>query len=443
MRTSARAPSGRGEGARNSLAILAFTAVTNLADGALKITLPLLGAGLTSSPLAVATLSAVLMLPTLLLSLHIGVLVDRYDRRALLWLSNAARVASLGTLLVCALAGPVGLPALYGIGFVLGVADVVAATAVSALVPAVIPKSGWERTNAWVAGTETVAQEFCGPVVGGLLVAAGTSAALGAGAGAYVLASLTLLLLVGGAGRPARSGTATAGVTRQIVEGVTFLWRRPALRLTSVALTVLCACWGAWLALMPLIATHQLGLAPQEYGMLLSALGVGGLAGAAAVTPLNRLFGRRRVMFADLVGTFAMVVLPLLTAEPWLIAAAAFAGGFGGVLWSVNARTIGQYLVPDEMRGRYSATARVLTFGAIPVGAALAGALGELLGPRAALGLFAVPVALLVAPFLRTLTAGELARIFAQPKDAPRSRPAGPAAGDPAGTPAAAPPKPR
>ncbi|MFC7309267.1 MFS transporter [Streptomyces monticola] len=414
MRTSARSRPGHGEGGRNGLAILVFTAVTNLADGALKVTLPLLGAGLSTSPLAVASLSSVLLLPTLLLSLHIGVLVDRYDRRALLWLSNVARVGSLGALLACSLTGTLSLPVLYGLGFVLGVADVVAATAVSALIPSVIPKSGWEKTNAWVAGVETVAQEFCGPVVGGLLVAAGASAAAGANGAAYVFASLTLLLLAGGAGRPPRTGTGTApvGMTRQIVEGVTFLWRRPVLRFTSVALTVLCACWGAWMALMPLIATRQLGLAPQEYGMLLSALGVGGLAGAAAVAPLNRLFGRRWVMFADLVGTFAMVAVPLLTAQPWLIAAAAFAGGFGGVLWSVNARTISQHLVPDELRGRYAATARVFTFGAVPVGAALAGALGELLGPRAALGLLAVPVALLVVPFLRILTPGQLALIF-------------------------------
>ncbi|MEW1761987.1 MFS transporter [Streptomyces cyaneofuscatus] len=411
MRSSPKADSDRGD-RRNGLAILVFTAVTNLADGALKVTLPLLAAGLTSSPLAVGTLSAMLMLPTLLLSLHIGVLVDRYDRRALLWLSNVVRVGSLGVLLTCALTGALSLPMLCVFGFVLGIADVVAATAVSALIPSVIPKSGWEKTNAWVAGIETVAQEFCGPVVGGLLVAVGASAAVGASGAAYVLAALTLVLLAGGAGRPPRSGAVQKGVTRQIVEGVSFLWRHRMLRLTSLALTVLCACWGAWLALMPLIATRDLGLGPEEYGVLLSALGVGGLVGAAAVSWLNRLFDRRWVMFADLIGTFAMMAVPLLTANKWFIGAAAFAGGVGGVLWSVNARTISQHLVPDEMRGRYSATARVFTFGAIPVGAALAGVLGELFGPRVALGLLAVPVLLLVVPFLRTMTPSALGEIF-------------------------------
>ncbi|MFM9368721.1 MFS transporter [Streptomyces sp. Da 82-17] len=406
----------------NALAVLAFTAVTNLADGVLKVVIPLMGAGLTSSPMALSTLSVMLMLPTLLLSFHVGVLVDRYDRRTLLLLSNAVRVGCLGALLAYALSGTASLPVLYGLGFVLGVADVTAATAISALIPAVVPKSGWERTNAWVTGIETVAQEFCGPVVGGLLVATGTSVAVGTTGAAYVFAALTVLVLAGST-RPPRSGAHTEPVRRQIVEGLQFLWRQRTLRLTSTVLTVLCACWGAWLALMPVIAVHELRLSSEEYGLLLSLLGVGGLAGAACVAWLNRLGNRRWVMFSDLVGTFAMVAAPLLTDAVWLLGAAAFAGGFGGVLWSVNARTISQYLVPDGMRGRFSATARVFSLGAMPVGAAVAGGLGELIGPRAALALFAPPIALLVVPFLRTLTPRLLDEIFTDLGRAPDSEP--------------------
>ncbi|MFD8194729.1 MFS transporter [Streptomyces wuyuanensis] len=398
----------------NSLAILVFTAVTNLADGVLKVVIPLMGASLTASPMALSTLSVMLMLPTLLLSFHVGVLVDRYDRRSLLLLSNVVRISCLGALLAYALSASATLPVLYTLGFVLGVADVVAATAISALIPSVIPKSGWERTNAWVTGIETVAQEFCGPVVGGLLVAAGTSAAVGTTGAAYVFAALTVLFLAGSA-KAKRSAAKAEPVRKQIVEGLQYLWRQPTLRLTSTVLTVLCACWGAWLALMPLIAVHDMRLSSEAYGVLLSLLGVGGLAGAAGVAWLNRLANRRWVMFSDFVGTFAMVAAPLLTSNIWAIGAAAFAGGFGGVLWSVNARTISQYLVPDHMRGRFSATARVFSLGAMPVGAALAGALGELIGPRWALALFAPPIALLVVPFLKTLTPKVLDEIFTDP----------------------------
>ncbi|MFJ9800017.1 MFS transporter [Streptomyces wuyuanensis] len=398
----------------NSLAILVFTAVTNLADGVLKVVIPLMGASLTASPMALSTLSVMLMLPTLLLSFHVGVLVDRYDRRSLLLLSNVVRISCLGALLAYALSASATLPVLYTLGFVLGVADVVAATAISALIPSVIPKSGWERTNAWVTGIETVAQEFCGPVVGGLLVAAGTSAAVGTTGAAYVFAALTVLFLAGSA-KAKRSATKAEPVRKQIVEGLQYLWRQPTLRLTSTVLTVLCACWGAWLALMPLIAVHDMRLSSEAYGVLLSLLGVGGLAGAAGVAWLNRLANRRWVMFSDFVGTFAMVAAPLLTSNIWAIGAAAFAGGFGGVLWSVNARTISQYLVPDHMRGRFSATARIFSLGAMPVGAALAGALGELIGPRWALALFAPPIALLVVPFLKTLTPKVLDEIFTDP----------------------------
>ncbi|QKV90916.1 hypothetical protein HUT19_03505 [Streptomyces sp. NA02950] len=52
-----------------------------------------------------------------------------------------------------------------------------------------------------------------------------------------------------------------------------------------------------------------------------------------------------------------MMAVPALTTELWpvMVAGAAFAGGMGGALWAVNARTSGQRLVPDQRLGRYNA----------------------------------------------------------------------------------------
>ncbi|KVU47677.1 transporter [Burkholderia ubonensis] len=393
---------------RNTLVLVVFTALTNLADGVTKVALPLMATALTQSPLQISGVSLTLTLPWLLVALHVGVLVDRADRRVLLWLANGMRLAAIAVLVLLSLSNGITLPVLYIGGLTLGIAEVIALTSAAALVPDAVAPAGRERANAWVAGAETVCNEFCGPLVGGLLVAAGTALALGAVASAYLIGVLVLCFLVGRFRVVHAPDAPREPVHRQIAEGLHYLWREPILRLMAVTLTVLCACWGAWLAVMPLFATKVMGLDARGYGVMLSALGIGGFAGALSVTTLNRWFGRRTVMFVDLLGTLAMMAMPVATINLWAVAASAFAGGLGGTLWSVNSRTISQALVPGALFGRYNAAARLFSWGAMPVGAGLGGVLAELFGLRVAFAGFAVATLLLIAPFLRIATPAAL-----------------------------------
>ncbi|WP_080409274.1 MFS transporter [Burkholderia ubonensis] len=388
--------------------LVVFTALTNLADGVTKVALPLMATALTQSPLQISGVSLTLTLPWLLVALHVGVLVDRADRRVLLWLANGMRLAAIAVLVLLSLSNGITLPVLYIGGLTLGIAEVIALTSAAALVPDAVAPAGRERANAWVAGAETVCNEFCGPLVGGLLVASGTALALGTVASAYLIGVLVLCFLVGRFRVVHAPDAPREPVHRQITEGLHYLWREPILHLMAVTLTVLCACWGAWLAVMPLFATKVMGLDARGYGVMLSALGIGGFVGALSVTTLNRWFGRRTVMFVDLLGTLAMMAMPVATINLWAVAASAFAGGLGGTLWSVNSRTISQALVPGALFGRYNAAARLFSWGAMPVGAGLGGVLAELFGLRVAFAGFAVATLLLIVPFLRIATPAAL-----------------------------------
>ncbi|MGW9214324.1 MFS transporter [Embleya sp. NPDC055664] len=422
------APREGGPRARNTAVLVAFTVVTNLADGITKIVLPVLAARATDSPALVTLVSLALSLPWLLVALHVGVLVDRVDRRRLLWLAGGLRLMAIGGLLAIVLAGEAGIVVLGLGGLVLGVAEVIALTSTAALVPVIVPRADRERANALITGAETAANEFAGPFVGGLLLAAGTGLALGATWVAYLAASLLLLLLtgrfraVGRAGVEGEGGSggsdgldAPATVNAQIAEGLRYLWGHRLLRTMTLILTVLFASWGAWLALMPLVAHDTMQMSAREYGVVLSALGVGGLLGAVLVGRLNRLLGHRRVMLADLIATIVMMAVPAVTTAMWAIAGAAFVGGLGGTLWSVNARLIAQNLVPEHMMGRYSGAARLLGWGAIPVGAGLIGVLAEWFGVRAAFLAFAVAAAATIPPYLRVVTDARLAPAFRVP----------------------------
>lgn len=390
---------------RNEWLLIAFTGTTNTADAIMRVALPLLATRFTNSPALVAAVSIMLTLPWLLTALHVGVLVDRGNRRSLMAGAEFARMVSIGVMALAVLFDVGGLPVIYVVALVLGVAEVVAQLSAASIIPAAVPRPRWQTVNARLTGTEYVSFSFVGAPIGGFLVAAGFAVALGATGAAYLIGALLLTMLIGNfkptstkERRPARE---------EIKEGLRFLLGHPLLRSMALLITVMSGCWSAWYALIPIYATGPLGLTAQQYGFLLTCLGAGGVIGTVLVGPVNRLIGRRWSMFVDLVGTALMVGIPaLLPSAPgsaWPIGVSAFAAGIGGTMWTVNSRVITQSLVPDEMLGRFNAASRLISWGMLPVAAAIAGGLAQLFGYRVAFGLFAVLCVFLVYLFLRVI----------------------------------------
>lgn len=400
---------------RNTWVLTAFTAITNLADGVTKVALPLMATTLTASPVVVSGVLVALTLPWLLAALHVGVLVDRADRRKLLGVANAMRIAAILGLLVAIATDVVNVPMLYAAALLLGVAEVIALTSAAAMIPDAVAPAGLERANVWVTAAETVCNEFAGPFLGGSLVAVSIMATLGASIGCYLIALAIPPLLVGHFRVTKRIGGPFSSVNKQAIEGVRFLWRQRLLRTQVLTVSILITCWAAWFAIMPLVATRRWGLSPTGYGVLVGVQGFGGIVGAVGAPVANRLFGRRWVMFVTIFFNCSMVSVPAVVANVWAVGAAAFLGGLGGTLWVVNTRIIGRTLVSADLMGRYNAVGRLFAWGSIPLGSALAGVLAQLFGYRLALGAFAVvTTAAVIVPFLRIFTREAIADIEAR-----------------------------
>ncbi|WP_233512266.1 MFS transporter [Micromonospora deserti] len=403
-----------------------FTGTTNLADAVARIALPLLAAQVSRSPIVVTAVAAIMSLPWLVAALHIGVFVDRMDRRALLMAAEIARLVSVGALLVGVLVARPTLPLIYLAALVIGLADVVAGLAGVSIVPSAVPKRRWETANARITALEYLFNGFVGQPIGGFLVAIGFGLALGVTGFAYAAGAVLLLLLVGTF--KVASTTRRNSVNDDIREGLRFLWRHRLLRTMALLIAIMAGCWAAWLALIPVYAVGgPLGLDERQYGFLLTCLGAGGVLGTVIVGRLNRWLGRRWCMFTDVIGAFALVATPaLLPARPssaWLIGAAAFVAGAGGTMWTVNARFITQSLVPADMLGRYSAASRLVAWGMTPLAAILGGLLAEVFSYQVAFGTFAVLCVLLIYPFFKVVTPGRMAEVDGTPGDQPVGAP--------------------
>jgi MFS family permease len=397
---------------RNEWLLISFTGTTNTADAVMRVALPLLATTITDSPALIAAVAIMLTLPWLVTALHIGVLVDRKNRRSLMVGAEFGRMASIAVVLVAVATGTVNLPLIFAVALALGVAEVVAQLSAMSIIPTAAPKSRWQTLNARLTATEYVTFSFVGAPIGGFLVAVGFAAAFGTTGAVYLVGALLLTMLVGDFA--VRSGKERRPARAEIREGLTFLWQHRLLRTMAGLITVMSGCWAGWYAIIPAYAVGgPLDLSPGEYGFLLTSLGAGGVLGTVLVGPVNRLIGRRWAMFADIVGTVLMVGVPaLLPARPssaWLVGAAAFVAGVGGTMWTVNSRVISQSLVPNELLGRFGAASRLMSWGMLPVSAAIAGGLAQLFGFRVAFGFFAIACLLLIYPFLRVVTAEMIA----------------------------------
>ena len=381
----------------------AGSAFGDLADGLFKVALPLLVASLTSSPLLVAGVVFVLRLPWLIFGLLAGVLVDRLDRQKLIAAANSLRVASLLALSLLLIFNMLSLAAIYVLALILGVAETLADTAATSLLPLVMPASGLEKANARLVGAQTVMNEFIGPVLGGALMALGFVFTLATSSSLYLVALVAILLLRGKF--QVRRETKT-GLKADLKEGLIYLWHHKLIRTLTIMVGVMNLCWSAWSSVLVLyvVTPGPGGLNPFGYGLLLTVIGIGGLAGSFLVMPVQRKFGSRWAIGADIIGTFTMGAVPLLTASPWWIGAAALVGGAGATMWSVTVASLRQRIVPDHLMGRVASASRLVGFGALSIGSLMAGIVAQLVGVQVVFGLTALLTALLVWPFFRDIT---------------------------------------
>lgn len=405
-------------GARNFMALWAGVAVTNLADGVVKLTLPLVAISMTDSPALVAGITLANSLPWLLFSLLAGVLADRVDRRRLIMTTTATRALVLAALVGGILADMLPLAGLYAGALLLGTAEVFADTTRMSVVPMVVPRNRMESAFAKLTATETVANEFIGPPLGGLLAAAGLAVALGAGGVGYAGALLALAIMSGHyrSNRYTRSATGAFSLRADIWEGIQYVWRERVLRTLLLVAGAASGIWAAWMAVIVVyaVAPGPLDLSRSEYGLLIGALGVGGVVGASAAPTLTRRLGRQVVLATSMACFAVLLAAPAISSSPRLIAATTLLGGAGSGAWNVTYSSLRALVVPDEMMGRYSGVSRLTSWGSMPLGALVAGFTAELISVRAVFWGGAALCVLVLAATLRTVTSPEFRRVEAR-----------------------------
>jgi len=364
--------------------LIASSALSNLADGMLQITLPLVTLGITRNPGSFAAVTFVQRLPWLLFALHAGALADRLDRRRTMALVNLGRTALLAAFAVVVAGGAEQLWTLYLVAFVLGVGETLFDTAAQSILPAIVAdKEQLSKANGQLTAVERITNQFIGPTLGALVAAVTLAASLGASSAAYALAGVALLTLTGQF-RAVRSGP-TSRITVDIAEGVRYLAHHPLLRALAICVGVSNLASTMMFAIFPLYAIEPgaVGVSKVGYALLLTTLSAGTLVGSLFAHRTERVLGIRRALLLAAASFPMFSLMPAITDSwPWL-AVGFFAGALLSGGWNVITVSLRQRIVPDELLGRVNAGYRLLAWGTMPIGALLAGFTASQYGLRA------------------------------------------------------------
>lgn len=385
---------------RNFRLLLVGTTLSNAGQWIQQVTLGWLIFDMTGSGTALGTINLMRSISTVGLAPFSGAVIDRFPRRNLMIATNTWLLTiSLGMSAVL-FAGAERPWQLYVFALLGGLAQVIDMPLRQTIVFVLVPRHLAANALALVQTAWSVMRSL-GPIIGGLLI-------LWFGAGGNFLLQATAYGLIAfntlRIQFPPHQAPATRRpVLQNIKDGLAYVaadrvtrtfmimgWIMPLLIIPN------------FMALPPIYARNVFGGGPQVLGLLLSAVGVGGILGGLFTASLGRFERRGLVQLIALVCVSLSLIgfalsRSLLAAFPLLM----LAGCFENIFLTGN-QTMLQLSIPDQLRGRVTSLTS-LSAGLSPVGAMFAGAGSDVVGPQEVtiiLSALAIAVAVLVFLFV-------------------------------------------
>ena len=359
--------------------------VSTMGTASSYIVYPLLILALTDSPEAAGIAGALRTAPYVILSLPVGALIDRWDRRKAMIYTDVGRLFAVATIPAAMFFDALTLWHIYTVVLVEGSLFVVFNIAEVAVLPRVVPRDqlpeATAQNEAGFGGAHIV-----GPSFGTFLYQTfGRWVPFGSQVIAYAV-SIASLIAIRTDFRVA-AAPMHRDLGKEIADGMRWLWGKPVIRYMAF-LTGGYNLVNAAAPLLLIVLGKQLGASDAEVGMIFSIGGTGGIVGSIIGGGIQRRFTFGQVITALVWLNAALFAMYAIAPSIWLVAAISAAIFICMPIYNVVQFSYRVALIPDELQGRVNSTFRLLAFGFMPVGAALAGTLIERAGVIPALVVF-------------------------------------------------------
>ena len=356
------------------------SAISNIGDGMNVAALPLLAYSLTDDARIVSLVSFASFIPWFLLSLPVGVYVDRFDRKRLMVAANSIRAGIFGIIAVATWLDSLSIEVLLAFLLVVGCCEVIFDSSSQALLPAVVDSEQLPRANGFLYATEVVANGFIGLPFGAWLWVAAVGIPFGVNAAALALAAI-LIASIRGTESP-RHVSETAFLP-ELREGLTWLWNHRLLKTLAILLgiTNMSSQFGG--AIFVKFAAEELDVSPSAFGILLALMSLGSIAGGLLGDRIATRLGPRRALFAAYL-FFGMTEIGVgLAPSAVVVALVSIVQGLAGTVWNVITVSMRQRVIPPELFGRVNSAYRWIGTGSIGIGALIGGQIAYRIDLRA------------------------------------------------------------
>jgi len=379
--------------------LLSSAVISNVGDGIALSAGPLLIASQTRDAFLVSMAVLAQVLPALLFGFIAGAVADRFDRRRIVVGVNLGRAIVLGVLAATIASATVNIAVILGALFVLGSAETFADVGSSSLLPRLVPRADLGVANARLQSAFLLTNQLLTPPIGAFLFVVGMALPFAANAACFALGAVMVSRVVardpdaGGAGEDAPK---RSSLRADMVEGFRWLMGHPPMRTLALTIVTFNVTFGAAWSVLVLYAAQRLGVGPVGFGLLTTAIALGGLIGASIYGRLEKRFSLGNIMRVGLMIETLTHLSLALTTSPGVALAVMVVFGAHATIWGTTSTAVRQRAVPDALLGRVTGVYTVAIFGGIVIGTPIGGLLARQFGITAPFWFGFVGSALLV-----------------------------------------------
>jgi MFS family permease len=336
---------------------------------------------LTGSALLLGIVGFCGQIPTLLLSPVAGVLVDRHDRHRILVITQVLSALQSLALALLALPGIITVGEILFLQVVQGVINAFDTPARQSFIVDMIEDRS-DLPNAIALNSSMVnGSRIIGPSIGGVIIAAvgeGWCFMIDAISYVAVIASLIAMRVAKKAAHEPNTR-----VVEELRAGFLYVARSVPMRSALLLLALVATMGMPYTVLMPAIASGVLHGGAHTLGFLMTASGLGALAGALYLASRNSVLGLGRAMVVATIAFGAGLVAFSFSHVTWLSLLLLPIVGGGMMVETASTNTILQTIVEERMRGRVMSFYTMAFLGTAPLGSLLAGVAADRIGaPR-------------------------------------------------------------